>query len=95
MGYRSKAYITHLLLSPDEFAVFGHAVRFDADGTERGIAGVTVRSDDGKTCITDPYGFCVFAAKKRHLPGTVIFQYDSCTYEYPLGEAPDTDSGKS
>lgn len=82
---------TPLLLSEEEFALFGHAVRFDADGIGRGVPDVSVRTEDGRTCTTNENGFYALIVNKHDLPGKLIFRYDGRVYEYPFGEFPDTD----
>ena len=79
------------LLSEEEFALFGHAVRFDADDIGRGVPDVSVRTEDGRTCTTNENGFYALIVNKHDLPGKLIFRYDGRVYEYPFGEFPDTD----
>ena len=82
---------TPLLLSEEEFALFGHAVRCDADDIGRGVPDVSVRTEDGRTCTTNENGFYALIVNKHDLPGKLIFRYDGRVYEYPFGEFPDTD----
>ena len=78
-------------LVEEEFALFGHAVRFDADGIGRGVPDVSVRTENGRTCTTNENGFYALIVNKHDLPGKLIFRYDGRVYEYPFGEFPDTD----
>ena len=57
---------TPLLLSEEEFALFGHAVRFDADGIGRGVPDVSVHTEDGRTCTTNENGFYEMCIRDRY-----------------------------